>query len=204
MELTKYLHAAVVLEKDGVNIVIDPGAFTPNAAELIAAASAVIITHDHFDHINDEAIAATDVPVFGPADLIARIGKGTVLRAGETHSIAGFDVAVFGETHAPIWGDQPGIDNVAVLIDGTVFHPGDSYTVPGVDVDILLVPTSGPWWKLGEAIDFVRAIKPRQAYQIHELLSTEGGQQMSANMLGEQGFGGVPFEILAPGTTVTV
>lgn len=204
MILTKYVHACVVLEKDGERLLIDPGAYTPNSAELVAAASAVLFTHDHPDHIDDEAISDTEVAIYGPADLIARLGRGTVLSPGETVTIAGFEIAVFGGRHAFIWGDQPGADNLAVLVEGTVYHPGDSFDVPGVAVDTLLVPTSGPWMKLGEAIDFVRAVAPRRSVQIHELMASEAGQGMSAQMLGEQGFGGAEFLRLQPGETLEV
>lgn len=200
--MTKYAHATVVFEKDGKTLVVDPGAFTPNSAELVAAASAVLITHDHYDHIDDTAVEGIDI--FGPADLIARLGRGTVITEGDVFTAAGFEIQAFGSTHAPIWGDQPGNDNVALLIDGTVYHPGDSYVVPGVAVDTLLVPTSGPWAKLGEAIDFVRAVKPRQSVQIHELMASEPGQAMAAQMLGAEGFGGAPFIRLAPGESITV
>ena len=37
-----------------------------------------------------------------------------------------------------------------------VFHPGDALTPPGEDVDVLLLPSSAPWLKASEAIDFAR------------------------------------------------
>ena len=52
MELTKYTHATVVLSKGDTNLVIDPGAYTPNSAELVAATTAVLVTHDHGDHFD--------------------------------------------------------------------------------------------------------------------------------------------------------
>ena len=45
MKLTKHEHACVVLEKDGTSIVIDPGAFSQGAAEIIAGADVLLITH---------------------------------------------------------------------------------------------------------------------------------------------------------------
>lgn len=202
MKLTKYTHAAVVLEKDGKNLVIDPGAYTPDSPALVKAADAVIFTHDHPDHIDDAAIEGVDVPIYASAETVSRLGRGTVLADGDTVQIAGFEVTVYGAKHAPIWGDIPGNDNVAVLIDGTVYHPGDSYVVPGVPVDTLLVPTSGPWWKLGEAIDFVQAVKPRQSIEIHELMASDAGRGMTAQMLG--GVGGVPLQTITPGDSVTI
>ena len=47
MKLTKHEHACVVLEKDGASIVIDPGSFSSGAAEIIAGADAILITHEH-------------------------------------------------------------------------------------------------------------------------------------------------------------
>ena len=203
MKLTKHAHACVVLEKDGHTLAIDAGAYTPTAAEAIASAEAVIITHDHPDHF-DPALLTGDKPVYAPQSVIDAIGHGTVLTPGETVEIAGFTVQTYGGKHAFIWGTAPDTDNVALLIDGALYHPGDSYDLPGVPVDTLLVPTSGPWWKLGEAIDFVRAIAPRRAIQIHELMASDAGQGSSASMLGEKGFGGVPFSILPVGESVEV
>ena len=50
MRLTKLEHACVRLEKDGVILVIDPAAWSmPRALE---GASAVLVTHEHFDHFD--------------------------------------------------------------------------------------------------------------------------------------------------------
>ncbi|MGW2279161.1 hypothetical protein [Streptomyces sp. NPDC001770] len=68
----------------------------------------------------------------------------------------------------------------------------------------LLLPTSGPWTKLGEAADHVRAVGPERVVQIHELMLSELGQASTARFLGEQGLTGVAVERLEPGTTVEV
>ena len=57
MELTKYAHACVSLAKDDARIVIDPGTLTPDAAAAVAAAEAVLITHEHADHFDEDVIA---------------------------------------------------------------------------------------------------------------------------------------------------
>ena len=72
MKLTKHEHACVVLEKDGARFVIDPGAFSQNAADIIAGADAVLITHEHADHVHEgavnEALAARpELAVYAPA-----------------------------------------------------------------------------------------------------------------------------------------
>ncbi|GAA3455419.1 MBL fold metallo-hydrolase [Dactylosporangium matsuzakiense] len=206
MQLTKYAHACVALHKDGRTIVLDPGTFTPEARTAVTQADAVLITHEHFDHLDEDLLREhPGVPVFGPAAVRAKLGERvTVLAPGDEREIAGFTVTAHGGRHAPIHGDIPIVDNVGLLIDGTVYHPGDSYHAPDRPVGMLLLPTSGPWTKLGEAADFVRAVKPERVLQIHELMLSELGQASTAAILGEQGLTGRAVERLAPGATIEV
>ena len=43
----------------------------------------------------------------------------------------------------------------------------------------LLLPTSGPWMKFGEAADYVRAVRPQQIVQIHEMLLSDIGLHLA-------------------------
>ena len=55
MRLTKYAHACVRVEDGGV-LVVDPGIFTD--PEALAGADAVLVTHEHPDHIDVKALTA--------------------------------------------------------------------------------------------------------------------------------------------------
>jgi len=211
MELTKYTHATVTLSKNAGLLVIDPGAYTPNSAELVAGAAAVLVTHDHPDHfdagiLNAALAADAGLRIWAPASVVAaldvREGRVTAVVDGDEFQAAGFDVSVVGEHHAPIHPDLPLMDNVGYFIDSTVFHPGDAYTVPTEPVKVLLTPTSGPWAKLGEAVDFVRAARPTRVIQIHDLMLSDVGRQSFAQFIGD--LTGVPVETLEAGQTVTI
>src|SRR6266545_7921896 len=54
MRLTKFTHACVRAEGDGV-LVIDPGTFSERAA--LDGVDAVLITHEHADHLDVDALA---------------------------------------------------------------------------------------------------------------------------------------------------
>ncbi|MEZ0163077.1 MBL fold metallo-hydrolase [Streptomyces althioticus] len=215
MKLTKHAHACVTLEKDDTRLVVDPGAFTPDAAEAVARAHAVLITHEHFDHFDEQVVAAAldaqpDLEVYGTAAVAAALGSSHggrvhVVAAGDTFSVGSVPVSVHGHRHARIHPDIPCPDNVGYLLDdGAVHHPGDAYCVPDAPVRTLLLPTSGPWTKLGEAADYVRAVKPERVVEIHELMLSDLGRQSTANLLGEKGLTGIPVERLEPGADVQV
>jgi L-ascorbate metabolism protein UlaG (beta-lactamase superfamily) len=213
MKLTKHEHACVVFEKDGGSFVIDPGSFSPGAAEIIAGAEAILITHEHMDHVNEAAINAAlkDRPglrVYAPAALAdtfaANADQFTAVAAGDELTVAGFSVSVHGTTHAVIHPDIPVIANVGYLVDGGVYHPGDAYYVPAAPVSTLLLPTSGPWMKIGEAADYVRAVRPQQLVQIHELLLSDIGLYLASTLLGEQGLTGMPLTVIPAGDSLTI
>src|SRR5580658_5530880 len=101
MRLTKHEHACVVLEKDGSSIVVDPGSFSPGAAEIIAGAEAILLTHEHADHVNEAAINAAladrpDLRVYAPAALsgifAAHPDQFTAVAAGDELILGSFGI----------------------------------------------------------------------------------------------------------------
>ncbi len=191
MRLTKLGHACVRLEKDGSVLVIDPGAFSGDDA--LTGANAVLITHEHFDHIVPDSLRAAleadpGLRVWSTAavasefpDLAARV---QAVDHGDTFTAAGFDVHVYGSEHAVLHQDIPVIANVGFMIDGEVFHPGDALTVPEDPVGTLLLPASAPWLKLSEMIDYARAVDARRGYTIHDALFSEIGLSVLGAFLG--------------------
>jgi L-ascorbate metabolism protein UlaG (beta-lactamase superfamily) len=213
MKLTKHEHSCVLLEKDGASIVIDPGSFSAGAAEIVAGADAVLITHEHMDHVNEAAInealaARPELRVYAPAALAgtfaAHQDQFTSVAAGDALTLGSFAVTVHGREHAVIHPDIPTVANVGYLVDGTLYHPGDAYFVPEVPVPVLLLPTSGPWMKIGEAADYVRAVRPQQIVQIHEMLLSDIGLYLASNLLGEQGLTGLPLTTVPAGESLTL
>jgi L-ascorbate metabolism protein UlaG (beta-lactamase superfamily) len=210
MRLTKLGHACVRLDKDGAVLVIDPGAFSDPGA--LVGANAVLITHEHFDHIvPDQLLAALDADpglhlwsTAAVAEQFSHLGvRVHPVTHGDTFSAAGFDVHVYGSEHAVLHQDIPVIANTGFMLDGKVFHPGDALTVPEDPVETLLLPASAPWLKLSEMVDYGRAVAPRRAYTIHDALLSDIGLQVLGNFLGmAKGTGSGTFSQLADGESV--
>lgn len=209
MRLTKLVHACVRLEKDGAALVIDPSPWAPGALE---AAGAVLVTHEHFDHLDADALRAamqerpglelwTNGPVAGQFPEFG--GRVHAVRHGDTFSAAGFGVHVYGQDHAVIHPDVPIVANTGFLVEGTVFHPGDALTVPDEEVPVLLLPVSAPWLKTAEMVDYVREVKPRRGLAIHDALLSEKGLSVLGNWMNlAAGPVGADLSRLEPGTGV--
>ncbi|MEO5665903.1 MAG: MBL fold metallo-hydrolase [Nocardioides sp.] len=176
MRLTKFGHACVRIEHEGTVVVLDPGGFTQ--AEAVDGATAVLITHEHADHYDPGHLRRTDAPIFTLAGVAARIREDApdlverlqVVDPGSSFDV-GIPVDVIGLKHAVIHQDLPRIDNSGYLLTVAglrIYHPGDSLTLPEADVDLLLAPISAPWLKVGEAIDFVRAVGAPRNLGIHD------------------------------------
>lgn len=205
MELIKKGHACVRIERDGRTLVIDPGGFSEDDAAL--GADALLVTHEHPDHFDEgrlrtamEANPAAEIwTLRGVADRIATAFPGRVHAVGEgdTFDAAGFEVEVHGQLHAVIHPDIPRIANAGYVVDGTVFHPGDAFTVPDRPVDTLLLPVQAPWSKVSEVIDYVRAVAPRQAVDVHDCLLTDLARPVYDRHIGD--LGGSVHHRLAPG-----
>ncbi|NJC69471.1 MBL fold metallo-hydrolase [Planosporangium thailandense] len=194
MRLTKFSHSCVRLEHDGGVIVIDPGSLSER--EALDGVDSVLITHEHFDHLNVDALADAlgkrpAIEVYTHPDVMGKLGDladaAKPVVPGHEFTAAGLRVRAYGGLHAIIHPELPRVANVGFFVeapdgDGGVYHPGDSFDVPtDARVDTLFVPVAGPWLKLAEAVEFVRQVAPRRAYAMHEAVLNETGFMVTDN-----------------------
>jgi L-ascorbate metabolism protein UlaG (beta-lactamase superfamily) len=226
MQLTFHGHAcvSVSLTDTAGTLVIDPGTFSDTAAALSGATAAVLITHDHFDHVDVPAVVeflatAPDVQVWatGPAAAALRDGGApenqvNEVSPGQVLDAAGARVTVGGGDHAVIHPELQRAVNVTYLVEvdeQSVYHPGDSFVppahLPQNGLDVLLVPVSAPWLKMEEAIDFARSVPAAVVVPIHEVFLSEAGHGMAARWLDTARLGGeYTYTRLAVGDPLTI
>lgn len=211
MRITKREHACLIVEKQGEQLVIDPGGFTA-PLEGITDLAGIVITHEHPDHWTPEHLERLrginpDAPIYGPAGVATAASDFdvTVVAEGDTVAAGGFSLAFHGREHAVIHRSIPVVDNVGVLVDDTLYYGGDSYTVPPGEVTVLAAPAGAPWLKIGDAMDFVAEVAPKHAFPTHQAPLSPIGQNMANQRLSHvTELGGGTYHVLEAGDTLEV
>jgi L-ascorbate metabolism protein UlaG (beta-lactamase superfamily) len=112
-------------------------------------------------------------------------------------------VTGYGELHAIVHADVPQVQNTGYLFNESLFYPGDAFTHPHVPVDVLALPTAGPWMKLSEALAYASEVKPVTVIPVHDGIYARPDMM---NPLIERvlSAAGIRFVQLPPGETVTL
>ena len=125
MQLIKYTHACVRLERDGRSLLIDPGEWSKDVS--FDGVSDVLVTHEHFDHLDVDRLTAARrdndaLKIYTNAAVAAQLadlGDAVVaVGPGDGFDAAGFGVRVVGGEHAEIYEGLPGCANVGYVVDG--------------------------------------------------------------------------------------
>jgi L-ascorbate metabolism protein UlaG (beta-lactamase superfamily) len=190
MRLTHLGHACLLVETADTRILVDPGIWAPRAFDQRDLA-AVLVTHQHPDHIDQERVpdllrANPDARFLAdPGTVRALRGRGVEAEAfeeGDEVTVGAARVAGAGQDHALIHDDIPRISNTGMRIsaDGepTLFHPGDALDAEPGPVDVLAFPVNAPWMRSREMTAFLRRFNAPYAVPIHDALLSERGRTL--------------------------
>lgn len=213
MRITKFGHACVRIESGDAALVIDPGSWTE--PEAVDGATAVLVTHQHPDHLSFDHLRATSVPVFTIAAVAEQIAAEapdvaervtTVVPGQELDT--GLPVRVVGELHAVIHPELERFHNSGYVVEvegRRIYHPGDAFTSPDQDVDLLFAPVHAPWSKTSEVVDFARSVGAPTTVAIHDGLLNDRGLALVARLVGGMlGEREQAYARVAPGSDVTL
>ncbi len=186
MRISKYEHALLIVEQSAAQLVIDPGSYS-NLPELQNVV-AVVFTHLHDDHTSQEHAQTISrnfpaVKMFGTQEVVEKL-TGLDVQAvyhGDHYEVGPFQIDFYGDLHQVIHRSIPLVQNVGVMINSQLYYPGDSYTFPEQSVEILACPTSAPWLRISDVIDFLDLIRPKKCFATHNALLSEQGHALQNN-----------------------
>lgn len=190
MKLTKYEHACIILDNDKSKLVIDPGCFT-KLPESLSGVGCLVITEEHVDHFDVNNVQKIlkqnpDLKILTTRAVnsqLSEAGIGSSVISGEqTVEEGGYTLSFYETAHAPVYKTSP-CRSLSVKVDNYLFYPSDSYNIIDDEVEILALPTSGPWHKLEEAIDFANSINSQKLLVTHNALYSDEGQAVANNLI---------------------
>jgi L-ascorbate metabolism protein UlaG (beta-lactamase superfamily) len=178
MQLTHFGHSCLLAQFDRTSILFDPGTFA-HGFEGITGLSAIIITHQHPDHVDVARLPELlegnpDAALYADAQTAEQLGaRCQAVQVGDELSVGELTIRAVGGRHAVIHPEIPVIQNNSYLVDdgehrARLMHPGDALFVPDEPVDVLAAPAAAPWMRISEAIDYLRAVAPTHAVPIHQ------------------------------------
>lgn len=181
--ITAIKHASLRIQYDGLEIQVDPVAkYAPETDySKFPKADVILVTHEHFDHFDRDAIATlkkdgTEI-VANPA-VQKMLGFGTALSNGESRVLAkGIKldaVPAYNTTAGHTQFHPKGRDNGYVLtIDGLrIYIAGDTEDIPEMsalkDIDVAFLPCNQPYTMTPEQVaKAARTIKPKVLFPYH-------------------------------------
>ncbi len=175
-------HGSLMFVFGGKVVHVDPYGSQDDYSRL-PKADLVMITHEHGDHLDQDALAKvrtdrTDLVLTEAA--AEKVGGGIVMRNGEIKTVGGFRieaVPAYNIVHKRPSGapyHPRGIGNGYIITFGEkrVYIAGDTENTPEVkalrDIDIAFLPMNLPYTMTPAMVaDAARAIKPEILYPYH-------------------------------------
>jgi L-ascorbate metabolism protein UlaG (beta-lactamase superfamily) len=182
LEITFIGHATLMFSFGGKIIHVDPWTSFTDYKNM-PKADIILVTHDHFDHLDKKAIDTLkkdDTQIILTEACFKQIGEGTVMKNGDVKTVEGFKieaVPAYNIVHMRD-GKNPfhpkGVGNGYIITfgDKRVYVAGDTENTPEMkalkNIDIAFLPMNLPYTMTPEMVaDAAKAFRPKILYPYH-------------------------------------
>ena len=182
MKISKFLHSCLLVEKSDGKLLFDPGKFSFVEGlvrpEEFRDISAIVLTHDHPDHLDLEVLKKivdqnANAEVLTNSETVTKLaeaGLSAKVHEDGIRQVGGFSLKAIPAKHNAILGQEPP-QNTAYLIDGVLLNPGDSFSAELYEyagVNVLIVPVMAPWGNELQMMNFAEAMQPHTVVPVHD------------------------------------
>jgi len=181
LEIWLIKHGSLAIAYKGLSIQVDPvagyGKPTDYAADF-PKADFVLVTHEHGDHFDPEALSILGGQVITNARCAQMLGRGSVLVNGEgmdvSEGIHVDAVPAYNTTEGHLQFHPRGRDNGYILsVDGfRIYIAGDTEDIPEMaaikDIDVAFLPCNQPYtMTVSQCIAAARMVQPKVLIPYH-------------------------------------
>lgn len=184
IKITMFKHASLALEYKGLEIYVDPVtkvADTDIDYSAMPKADYILVTHEHWDHLDPNAIAELSKPdtkIILNATSEKQLGKGSIIHNNETMSLSDGikleSVPAYNTTPGREKFHPKGNGNGYVLdFDGTkIYIAGDTENIPEMadlkNIEVAFLPVNQPYtMTIDQAEEAALTIKPKILIPYH-------------------------------------
>jgi len=180
--LTFLGHASLVMEIGGKVIHVDPFGQTADYGRL-PKADLVLVTHEHFDHMDPRALAAIRGPkteVVAAKSCAGKIKDAVILGNGESttalglkiEAVAAYNIVNRRPDGPPYHPRGEGNGYVVTVGDKRIYIAGDTENTPEMkalkNIDVAFLPMNLPYTMSPEMVaDAAKAFRPAVLYPYH-------------------------------------
>jgi L-ascorbate metabolism protein UlaG (beta-lactamase superfamily) len=181
MKITKYIHSCLLFEKQDFKLLFDPGKFsfaeglvTP---EMFSDIGALIVTHNHPDHLDIEniqkIIGLSRAAIYTNAEVgkeLTAAGLECLLVEEGQLTIGPYNLQAINVTHEPLL-DSPVPDMQAYVVDDIVLNPADSFEEKLYrfkNIPLLILPIMAPFTTEIKVAEFADQMKPKAILPVHD------------------------------------
>jgi len=182
LKITFVGHGTLMFSFAGTAIHVDPVSREADYRQM-PKAHVILITHEHHDHFDPEAIAAVRTPettILLTERCAAALGSGEVMKEGDLRTVGGVRFAAvpaYNLVHkrpsgAPFHPRGHGNGYVITFGDKRVYVAGDTENVPEMkglkNIDVAFLPMNLPYTMTPAMVaDAARAFRPKNLYPYH-------------------------------------
>lgn len=188
MKVTKLEHACLILDNNTTRLIVDPGSFT-NLPEDLSNINCLVITEEHADHYNLENVkkvlaqnpGAKIITTEAVASALKESGiQSTAIKGSAEIEVGRFKLRLIEGDHAVIYGQSP-CRVLTLRVDDFLYYPSDSFIPTDIPVQVLALPTAGPWHKVSESIDLAKKVSSTYVLATHNGLYNQTGHAITNN-----------------------
>jgi len=180
LKITFLGHASLMFGYQGKTIYVDPvgnPSGTPVDYSKLPKADIILVTHEHFDHLDPKAISTLrkeQTKIILTKACAEKVSGGTVMKNGDTLTVQGIKIEAVPAYNIVQKFHPKGVGNGYILnFDKTrVYVAGDTENTPEMkqlkNMDVAFLPMNLPYTMTPEMVaDAAKAFQPKILYPYH-------------------------------------